>query len=94
MLATAATPRSYIIRTQEGSTQWCNRRMLNRLPEQRKAEGSYESPNESDTARLVSIERESPATLTASLTLASWAMISTSVPSATVTVTKSGRVVK
>lgn len=94
VLATAATPRSYIIRTQDGSTLRRNRRMLNHLPEQRKAEGSYEFPNESDSSELVFTNRESPATLTDSLPLASGAMTSTLVPSASVTVTKSGRVVK
>lgn len=70
VLATGANPRSHIIRTEEGVTLRRNRRMLNCLPQQGKREGSYEFPNESEPAELVSAEREPPT-----------ASISVSVPS-------------
>ncbi|KAL3261402.1 hypothetical protein MRX96_000012 [Rhipicephalus microplus] len=62
VLATAATPRSYIIAGEDGVTLRRNRRMLNRMPQQGKCEGSYEFPNESESADLVSTERAPVAT--------------------------------
>ncbi|KAL3230858.1 hypothetical protein MRX96_048484 [Rhipicephalus microplus] len=95
VLATAATPRSYIIQTEDGVTLRRNRQVLNRMPQQGKRGGSYEFPNESEAADLVSTEKAPPtASTSASVPTDSEAVIFTSVPSASVTVTRSGRVVK
>ncbi|KAL3254739.1 hypothetical protein MRX96_017488 [Rhipicephalus microplus] len=68
--------------------------MLNRMPQQGKREGSNEFPNESESADWVSIERAPPAASTSASVPIDSEVISTSVPSASVSVTRSGRVVK
>ncbi|KAL3244656.1 hypothetical protein MRX96_018638 [Rhipicephalus microplus] len=90
------------VRTEDGVTLRRNRRMLNRMPQQAsvkratgKREGSYEFPNKSESADFVSTETSPPAASTStSVPTDSEAVISTSVLSASVTVTRSGRVVK
>lgn len=81
VVAAAATPRSYVVRTDEGITLRRNRRMLNRLQKRVKPEGSYEFPDSDDPAEPRG-DNTAPS------------LAATQAPSATGYATRAGRLVK